>query len=586
MTQYPGSNFTIISDKIKSFVSGPDTETLLIIGTSQDGPLNVPISITSIQEAESYFGPATYSAGFSNPKTNSEDSADAHSSLVKAVAQAIGAGTTSILAVRATGTYAVAPSAFSSKLSLTSVNPGRIYNSVSVSMVTSGGALNVQLTQPTAKGNTFVTSYASSLSVGQFIDQFNGNKNNRTVEILKDAYPSILSNACTTLGTSALVTVTLAGGTNGTSAPSEDYETSLDGYATKLTTTNTGTFDMLKNNKWKFNVAVLTGIHLDDQVVTSGQPKPSGTGNWSASDEVSISIAADFVNYIEAVSSEINPCHGVIGLRPPQYRSQERIITYLTDSLLTTTASAYRADLRWNRAGYFLFTGFKKQDTTGLVVDRGRYLSVCAGPEVVFSHPGLGNYTDNFHVAYASMLTTVPPERAPIMKPIQGIQAYGTAFPENFCKRLLDGLGYDAQSRDLNGKGAYVCLTKNPRDPSGPLVIYDDVTAADRDDYMRNYQIVHLCNSINSSLDNALAPYLGKPMDDASIGAMESAIINILDGYAQSNALKGKRGQGYDYRVQSSPVDSILGVLRVQVEIVPSSVLRKIYFTVNVRQPA
>lgn len=233
---YPGSDFTTISGKIKAFVSGPTTEKLLIIGTAVDGPLNTPVRVTNTTDAERVFGPASYSKGYKNPVTSLADDADNGASIPRAIAQAIAAGCTDIWVCRATGTYATSPSAFTSKLDLKAINPGRIYNEVSLALIATGGVLTVTHTQPTSKGLTYTSTYASSLNVSQVIDKINGDKRNATLEIIKDTYSTYLSGSCYNLGTSALVTVTLAGGTNGCKAPSEDYATSLDGYATKLTT--------------------------------------------------------------------------------------------------------------------------------------------------------------------------------------------------------------------------------------------------------------------------------------------------------------------------------------------------------------
>jgi hypothetical protein len=118
------------------------------------------------------------------------------------------------------------------------------------------------------------------------------------------------------------------------------------------------------------------------------------------------------------------------------------------------------------------------------------------------------------------------------------------------------------------------------------MVIYDDVTAASRDDYMRNYQLVHLCNSIHNNLDFALGGFIGGPTSPSALAAMETVIQNIMDGYVASNALKGARGVGYDFRISMTGTDQALGAVRIFVEISPATALRKIYFVVAVRQNA
>jgi hypothetical protein len=581
---YPGSDFTTISGKIKAFTSGPTTERLLIIGTAVDGPLNSPIRISDATEAERIFGPGTYSNGYKNPVTSTTDDANNGATLPRAFAQAIAAGCTDIYLCRATGTYASSPSAFSSRLDIQSVNPGRIYNEVSIAMHASGGYVNVIVTQPSIKGVTYSTQYSSSLTWGDMIDRINGDRRNATFEIFKETYSSYLPSGCYTVAPTSYTSVTLAGGTNGTNAPSEDYATSLDGYATKLTTPDTGTFDSLYGKRSKFDVAVLTGIHIDDQVVTSGAANPAG-GTFTAADEYQRTIATDFVLFLDAMSSEVGPCFGVIGCRPPGLRTESRIINYVNDSLLSTSAGKYNANMKWNKAGYFLYTGWRRTDPVAGEVDLGQRLAVVAGPEVVYQHPKLGNYTDQFHVSYASMLTTIPPERAAVFKPLSGPVAYGTPIPTQYCNKLVEGVGFSA-SADLSGKGAYVVLTRDPRNPNGPMVVFDDVTASARDDYMRNHQLVHLCNSIHNNLEAALGGFIGGPTSPAALAAMETVVQNVMDGYVQSSAFRGSRGSGYDFRIYMSGADQALGLVRIQLEIAPATSLRKIYFVVAVRQNA
>jgi hypothetical protein len=567
MSFFPGSNFTTISGKIKAQVTGPTTERLLIIGTALDGPLNVPQQINDYNQAQKIFGYANYQYDYLDPNDNTASGKDAGTTLPQAISQAIAAGCTDIWAVRATGTYATSASAFTNTLKISSSNPGLIYNQVSLTSAVTGNQLTLLLQQPSSKGGAYITQYASSLTISQVIDKINSDKRNKTIVIDRSAFPTKLTNACTSLGSG---TVTLSGGSNGTMANGEAYATTKNGYATLLKTTDTGTYDSLIGQNFRFNVATLTGIYLDDQVTDSGDP-------------TLVTCATDFILFLDNVSQNISPCHGVMATRPPYISNTTDFINYINNSLLSTTNGYYSSGLRWLNAGYFMNYGWTRTDAVAGTVDLGARLSVVAGPNVVFTHPDIGNYTDMWHAAYAALLTTVPPERAPIFKPVPGIQAYGTPIPAKYAQLLVSGVGYDP-TRDLSGNAAYVVLTRNPRDTFGPMVIFDDVTCASRDDYMRNYQVVHLCNSIENDLDAALSPFLGGPTNAAAISAMETVTQNILDGYVQSNAFRGAKGVGYDFNITMSGTDQSLGIVRVYVEISPATALRKIYFVVQVRQ--
>jgi len=560
----PGPYHITQGAKIKQAINGPTTERLLIIGTAVDGPINSPMPITSASQAESIFGPASYSRGYLSPITSSEDGLPNGATLPLFISQAINAGCTNIYAVRASGSYAAAVSGFNGKLYLRSIYPGRIYNSVSVTVTAMNGTLLWTQTQPNNKLGSFSTTFASTLSIGQIADLVNADRRNTTLYVDKSVFTAYVSAACTTLVSG---TATVSGGTNGTSAPGEDYFSSKTGYATLLTATDTGTFDMIEGMGFPFNIAVLTGVYFDDQVVdTNGQ---------------SVTIGTDFAVWLDKCSTTINPCHGVMGTRPHGIRDRTALINYVNTSLLATTAAFYDAAKRWTKAGAFLYAGFKRTDPVEGVVDMGRRLSVCAGCDVIYTHPDIGTYADNFHGTYAAMLTTYPPEKEPTFSKLPGVLAYTDLLPTKYADLLVQGVGYDG-TNDISGKGAFVTLTRS-LDGGGSPVIYSPVTTTDREDYFFTYQPIHLANSVHSAMALAFTGYYGSPTDQKTRAAMETTIQNILDGYAQSGALKGKRGVGYDYEVVSSARDEALGIIRVNVELWPARALQKIVFTVAVK---
>lgn len=567
---YPGFQFTTIGGKIQQIVEAPTTERLLILGTALDGPLNTPIRVTSMLDVEAMFGPAVYINGYVDPITGTNSGQNAMSSLSLAAAAAFEAGCTDVWCVRYSGSYATAPSAFGGKLDITSVYPGRLYNSVKFTSTISGSSLVLTVDQPAIKGGSFTTTVGSSVTIGQLIDTLNGDSRNRTFYINKETYPTYHNLPCTALGSGV---VQLSGGTYGTRARGEDYEFSVSGLAQKLVAPDLGTFDALIGQRFKFHIAVLTGIYLDDQVTDSGNT--AGT-----------SIAIDYAAWLDRTSVEYSPCHGVIGCRPHGLRDPQRIADYVNNSLLAKDVGFYSVSQRWIKAGPVLYNGFKRTDPVAGTVDMGMRLSVTAGPDAVLTHPQVGTYSDSFHVPYAALLTQTPPEKSPIFKPLRAVVAYTTPFPAKLSNKMVEGVGFNP-SNDLSGQGAYVTVTRDPRrDFGSPLVVFDDCTATSRDDYFRNYQVVHLCNSIENDLNVGLIGFLGEPTDIRTQAAIETTIVNILDGYAESNGLKGRRGQGYDFKIYMNGVDQMLGTIRIDIELAPATSLRRIYFTVAIRRPS
>lgn len=576
---YPGAWFITNGGEIAGNVQGPTTEKMLIIGTAVDGPLNIPVRITDSRQAERVFGPALYGRGYKDPNTSTESGKPNGASLPLAIAEAVAGGCTDIWVVRATGTKAANASAFTGRLNIEAQNPGRIYNEVTVTASGGGGGMLMTIAQPLIKGGSFSSFFAGTVTIGEMIDALNADQRNETIWINRDTFPTYINTLVSLLPTG---TAALSGGTNGTDARGEDYETSKDGYAAKLVTTDTGTFDMLLGKRFRFDVCVLTGLYADDQIATSGNAKPNGGGNWAVADEYQVSILEDFVFFLDESYSDAGPCHGVILARPTNLRGESALISYITNSLLATTHAKYDANLRWNKLGPFVYEGWRRNGAEG-IKDLGSLLSIVAGPDVILTHPDVGRYTGNFGVIYASMLTALPPEQAATYKALPGVTAYGTTIPAKYAKKLVEGVGFDEAS-DTGGRGAYVCLTRNPRFYDGPMVVFDDCNAAYRNQIIRQHQIGHVVQSIHKDLEEALGPFIGGSSGPAVQATMDARAQNVLDGYVQSGALRGGRGIGYEVKIHARGNDSAVGIIRVEGELWPAQAIRKIIFNLTVRQ--
>lgn len=551
----------------QEIINGPASEKVILIGTAVDGPDNVPYRVTSVTEFERIFGPAVYTQGYKDPVTSTENGEYNGATLPLSVSQALAATATNIYVVRVPGTYAAAATAFSSKLNIQARHSGRIYNEVSLSIASTGGVLTLIHIQPAIKGGTYTTTYASSYTVSDVIQRINNDYRNRTVRIMRNTFPAYLTQACTVLGSG---TVTLSGGTNGTAAKSEDYATSLNSYATRLAEADTGTFAMLLNDRHDFDVAILTGVHIDDQV-TDG-----GTENTDT-------IATDFVIFLDHVSQFVSPCHGIMATRPHDYETMSELVSYINNNLLATEHGFYSENLRWNKAGPFLNSPWLRNDDWAGTVDMGARLSVVAGPAQGYVHPQVGRYTSQPHVSYGAFLSTFPPYRSPLMRPLPGIAVKGTPYPMAYAELLAKGVGYQ-EGVAGSGKGAYVCLVRDPQNSSGPLVILSDVNAASRQSRFAQNQLVRLCNTIHRTLQAELYPFLGWSMDHAALAAIETKVENVLEGFAQSRGIYGGRGEGYDFQVRMDGQDYKLGIVRLKLEITPATTAQRFVITMMVKE--
>ena len=560
--------FTSLGPQLKNLIQGPSTLRLLIIGTAQDGPTDGPRQVTIASEFERLFGPGNYRDGYLDPNSGTESGKDSGASLPFYLANAINAGCADIWVQRVPGTTAAA-TGFSNSLDFRAIYSGRIYNTVSVTLSKTATTLTWVQAQPSMKGGSFTTTFSSAFSIGDVFDLVNNDKRNTSLWVERNTFSSVLANACTTLVSG---TATLAGGTNGCRAVGEDYATSVTNYATKLVATDTGTFDVIENNRFGFDVAVLTGIWADDQVNDSGSV-------------TQYSILTDYVYWLDRMSTSVNPCFGVAAVRPPDLRSQSDIISYINNSLLATSYGYRDQNTRWLNMGAFLYNGWSRTDPQAGAVDLGGRLVLVAGPQVVYLHPDKGRYPDQAHASLAAFLTRVAPERAPLNKSIPGILSFGTPFPAKYCDLLTLGVGYTANSTSsISGKGGYLTFAKSQLNFQGPLEIFDDPTCAARDQYTRQNQLQRLINVVQSQIMKELYGFLGEPTDAATLAAMETKVQNVLEGFVRSGGLAGGRGQGYDFTLTIDGADRLLGSVRVWIELSPATAIRRFYITAEVKK--
>ena len=389
---------------------------------------------------------------------------------------------------------------------------------------------------------------------------------------------SSLGQSLLTVATTVTGSVTLSGAKNGCFARGDSYGpelftssgTGLFGYAQALVAADTGTFDSIRNLRFRFDVAYLTGIHVDDQV-TAG------------ANATSTSIIADFADWITVMRKEVSPCHGVMDLRPHNLRTTSSIISYITGNLLTTSYGYYNQSAKWINAGPILYSGRIRPGELGTMEDVYANVSVVAGPSGIFNHPDMnGDYLWESGGAYAGYLTTLPPESSATQSQIPGIKGYATPYPQTYANMLTNGVGADF-ANDLSGGGAYVVLVRDQLNSQGALVVNDDVTAAQRDNQYRNYQTVSLCNSIQKDLQASLRRFLGKSTGGGVIASMETAVQNVLDGYASSEGIRGGRGTGYDFKIDMIGPDASIGSITVTYWLAPASVVRRINLVCAVR---
>lgn len=664
----PGVNVEIRGDRLVAVTPANQTETVLVIGTAQDGPSGEPIIINSPAQAGQVYGPADYSKGYLSPVTSATAPGTyAGATLPLMIQQAFDGGAKNVIAVRAGGVQAAKTlnSTLNGTFTVTANYAGRIYNQCTVALGVATSAPTVTLSYPSVKSsssNPKTYTFTNAVStLADVVTAINADQNIVTLAavdaetniiytatrtaIVSSAtrtfafaasgalsggtYPTVVTVAGSAPGslitdgvvvgdiligtgsatathnqtftvtavsetsmtvTSALAVVAatdaataitltpqanwaiaaagaLTGGTDGCIAPGETYASDLTGLNTLLTTDDTGIYAMIVGRKIPFSVATIGGLHIDD--VVSADP--------------TYSPLIDFALFLYNYGKEVQPAHGVMGVRPNYTRTYAEILAYSAANLEATTSGYYNTAKKWSKAGYFLRkNAMTLNDPSVGIIDLGSLVSAVS-QDVICNHADIGDYRTTAHGLYAAGLSATPPQKSIAKSSISGVKEYGQILSGKKAKTLARGLGNDG-TNDLSGGGGFVVFQRNELSVGGAPVIYDDPTCSARDYSLRQHQIVHLCNSIQQTIKYRLFPFLSNPYDEPTKAAMSTSLINVLDAYANIGGLRGGEGKGYLYNIYQLPSDVPIGKVRVDLRIWPAYAIRDIFATLYIQQ--
>ena len=188
-----------------------------------------------------------------------------------------------------------------------------------------------------------------------------------------------------------------------------------------------------------------------------------------------------------------------------------------------------------------------------------KFMSVVAF-EPVFLNIGRGRpYVANGQASYAGMLASMPYDISPTNKSISGIQ--GLRFALSISQ-------YEA----LNGF-RYVTMKNKPgRDP----VIIEDVTAALVGSDFVNWSTYSITAEAANRVYNIAETFIGRPNSVEVRTSLEQLISNTL------MSMSGLRG--YDFSITSTPTQQVLGIIEVDLILVPVFTIKKIRTTVKLRK--
>jgi len=190
---------------------------------------------------------------------------------------------------------------------------------------------------------------------------------------------------------------------------------------------------------------------------------------------------------------------------------------------------------------------------------QNKFISVAAF-EPIFLNTGRGApYAANGQAAYAGVIASVPYDVSPTNKSIPGI--FATRYP--FTIRQLEA---------LNGSRYVTLKTSNTRPP----VIVNDITAAPYGSDYVNWSIFSITKEAADRIKRIADNYIGRP------NSME--VKNALDQDI-SNVLKNMSGiQAFNFSIASTIEQQVLGVVEIDLVIVPVFTMKKIRTTIKLRK--
>lgn len=255
---------------------------------------------------------------------------------------------------------------------------------------------------------------------------------------------------------------------------------------------------------------------------------------------VPVDFAGDLVDFLEDLSINSIQPHAILGVKP-----MDEVTQVNKDLWVTRLVSR---DLKDPNRGANIMS-----------LIQSKFMSVCAF-EPVFLNLGRGKpYVANGQAAYAGTLASLPYDISPTNKTINGIQ--GLRFSLSI-----------AQYESLNSMRYVTMKTRPGKNP----VIIEDVTAAAPGSDFVNWSTFSITAEAANRVYNIAETFIGQPNSVEKRTSLEQLISNVL---LSMSGLKG-----FDFSMTSTPTQQVLGVIEIDLILVPIFTIKKIRTTVKLRK--
>ena len=534
----PGYRSTLRDGGLVVTPPEPNTDSVLVMGTSKQGPLNDPKRVESLSEARDKFGGIKDELGRYNKTT-----------LLPAISELIEAGCEDIRVMRVTGKFAakvILGKEDDDIAKFEGKEPGTDYNNVTI------------VTDGTQDGEAETINFYIPKSIGGN-GKYDENGEDPTLSYdLKDENGEYKSLKDLAMEINDLdennkwITMLMPSDFQEDPDHNEDSDARFKGGQEDQMEGGDDELDLSKEEMYKrlaeayeevltydVDIVVPLGVYFDDHVVIEDEE--------GAQEEHT--FAQQLANFCGYSSGMGTLTIGVISTSPLGVAGPKQVKEYY-EKLMDMDPDF---DLLDNN-------GYAETDKDGNVIDAGRYLNVIAG-EGIFDNSTLGRYINTLESAYAGLISTLTPHNAPTNENIEGLRALRYEFSPKHMDQLCTK--------------RYVTMR---RKPNLGTVVTDGMTRAKHDsDYVR-LTTLRITSAVVNGIYEVTLPFIGEAIDPQRRNAMRTEVKAVLADLQEQGML-----QDYAFTVRQTAQERIQGTANILVEMVPAFELRRIMTIIELR---
>jgi hypothetical protein len=255
---------------------------------------------------------------------------------------------------------------------------------------------------------------------------------------------------------------------------------------------------------------------------------------------IPVDFTGDLVNFLEDLSINTIQPHAILGVKPMtevSHASKDSWVKRLTIR-----------DIKDPNRGANIMS-----------LIQSKFLSVVAF-EPVFLNIGRGrSYVANGQAAYAGVLASMQYDLSPTNKPVIGIQS----------------LRYSLSTTQYESLNSMRYVTMKTRPGKVPVIIEDVTAAAPGSDFV-NWSTFSITAEASNRVYSIAESFIGRPNSIEVRTSLEQIISNTL------MSMSGLRA--FDFSMSSTPTQQVLGIIEIDLILVPIFTIKKIRTTVKLRK--